>query len=349
MSVSRVAANTGFNFVTIACTAASSLVLTAVTARWLGPNGMGSYSLVTWFLAMAGIVVNLGLVTTTLKFMAEALGRDNPLEAGGILAHGLRQLLRNGLIVTLVWLVGGPWMAAVYHQPALGPLLPVAALAIIPVAATALFTAACQSLQAYGRVAGATAMSSGLTLVGSLMALQLGYGIFGLLSAVACASVTAALMYLAALNRWQPGWWRLGIGPERKAALARYGGSLMILILLDAIVWQRSAVFFLGLWRPAGEVAYFAMAFALSTMAMKLIPGTLVGLLIRRWPARLAPASWSRSRQSTMPRAAGWPSWPSPLRRAAWPSRCHSSLHSMARTMRRWHPPSPCWWPARPW
>ena len=57
MSASSVARSTGYNFVTIACNAVSSLILTAVIARWLGPQTMGTYSLVTWFFAMAGILV----------------------------------------------------------------------------------------------------------------------------------------------------------------------------------------------------------------------------------------------------------------------------------------------------
>jgi O-antigen/teichoic acid export membrane protein len=280
MSASKVAAHTGFNFITIACNAASSLVLTAVVARWLGPSGMGSYSLVTWFFAMAGILVNLGLVTTTMKYMAEALGRQDDAEAAAILAYGMRRLLINGFVITALWLLAMPWAAAAYHQPSLVALMPFAALAIIPTSAMALCMAATQGLQRYGRVAMATATYAGILLFGSLSTLELGYGIGGLLAVSAVAASVACLIYLTALSTWTPRWWRFKITSERRQLLRGYGASLMVLILLDAIVWQRSAVFFLGLWRPAQEVAFFAMAFGLATMAMKLIPGTLVGLLI---------------------------------------------------------------------
>lgn len=280
MSATKVARHTAYNFITIAANAVSSLVLTAVTARWLAPAGMGTYTLVTWFFTMAGILVNLGFVTTTMKYLAEALGRDDSREAGAIVAYGLRRMLLNGLIVTAIWLVASPWVAAAYHQPLLVHLMPIAAFAILPTSMMALLAAACQGLQRYDRVALATAVNAGTTLGGSLLALHLGAGIAGLLGVSAVAAIAACGLYLAALERWQPRWWRLDLGAERRTALRRYGASLMVLILLDAIVWQRSAVFFLGLWRPAREVAFFAMAFGLANMAMKLIPGTLVGLLI---------------------------------------------------------------------
>lgn len=279
-NATAVARSTGYNFVTIFCNALSSLVLTAAIARWLGPNAMGTYSLVSWFFAMAGILVNLGLVTTTMKYMAEALGRGDRAEAGGVLAYGLVRLLVNGLVVTVAWLLAMPWAASAYHEPHMLSLMPVAALAIMPTSAMALLTAACQGIQRYGRVALATATYTAIMLGGSLASLALRTGIEGLLAVSACAAMAACALYAQALHAWQPGWHRQAISPERARILAGYGRSLMVLILLDAVVWQRSAVFFLGLWRPHQEVAYFAMAFGLATMAMKLIPGTLVGLLI---------------------------------------------------------------------
>lgn len=280
MSATRVAKQTFFNFLTIGFNAVSSLVVTAVIARWLTPSGMGTYSLVTWFFTIAGILVNLGFVTTTMKYMAEALGREDPAEAGGILAFGLKQLLLNGLVVTLLWFLLTPAVADFYRQGQLEAYMGVAAIAIIPASVMALLTAACQGLQRYGQVAFATGVYAFTMLVGTVSVLALGGGIPGLLGVMALASAATAGIYLAFLRRWQPGWFRHGVDPERRRALRRYSGSLMILIVLDAIVWQRSGVFFLGLWSPAQEVGFFALAFGLATMAMRMVPGTLIGLLI---------------------------------------------------------------------
>lgn len=280
MSDAKIAKYTFFNFLTIGCNAFASLVVTAIIARWLAPEAMGTYSLVTWFFTMAAILVNLGLVTTTMKYMAESLGREDQREAGGVLAYGLRQIAFNGALVTAGWLLVIPYVEKVYHQHSLGAYMGVAAAVIVPSALMALFTAALQGLQRYGEVAIATATYTGLLTVGTVVALALGGGIGGLLVAMALANVAAVGLYLRFLHGWQPGWWRQAVAPDRRTTMRRYSASLMVLILLDAIVWQRSGVFFLGLWAVPADVAYYAMAFGLATMAMRMIPGTLVGLLI---------------------------------------------------------------------
>lgn len=271
---------TVYNFGTIAINAACSLLLTAVVARWLGPAGMGGYSLVLWGLAIAGILVNLGSVTTTMKYMAEALGREDRVEAGGVLAHGLKQIAFNGALVTAGWLLAAPWLDGAWGQHGLGWALPLGALAIMPSAAMALLVAACQGLQRYEQVAKGTLVWALTLIAGTIAAWGLDLGVAGLVASQGLAATAATAMYLRFLNRWEPGWWRFAVSDQRRAALKRYGGTLMILILLDAIVWQRSGVFFLGLWSPAADVAYYAMAFSLAQMAMRMIPGTLVGLLI---------------------------------------------------------------------
>lgn len=280
MSATRVAKQTFFNFLTIGFNAVSSLVVTALIARRLEPSGMGTYSLVTWFFTMAGILVNLGLVTTTMKYMAEALGRHDREEAGAVLAYGVRQLVRNGLVVTAAWLLVCPFIERFYPHPHLSEFMLVASVAIVPASLMALFTAACQGLQRYDRVALMTGIYTAIMFFGTLAVLALHGGIPGLLLVMASAGASASVGYWQFLRTWQRGWASLAISDARKRVFRRYSGSLMVLILLDSIVWQRSGVFFLGMWAPAKAVAFYALAFALATTAMRLVPGTLVGLLI---------------------------------------------------------------------
>lgn len=280
MSDAKLAKYTFFNFLTIGCNAFAGLVVTAIIARWLAPEAMGTYSLVTFFFTMAAVLVNLGLITTTMKYMAESLGRADQREAGGVLAFGLRQIGLNGALVTGLWLLVTPFIERAYAQHAMGAYMGIAAMVILPAALMALFTAALQGLQRYGEVAVATAAYTTLLTIGTLFALALGGGITGLLVAMAVASAAAVGLYLRFLHAWQPGWWRHAVAIDRRTTMRRYSASLMVLIVLDAIVWQRSGVFFLGLWAVPADVAYYAMAFGLATMAMRLIPGTLVGLLI---------------------------------------------------------------------
>jgi O-antigen/teichoic acid export membrane protein len=49
--------------------------------------------------------------------------------------------------------------------------------------------------------------------------------------------------------------------------------------VLGALVWDRSEVFFLGLWAPPQDIAFYSLAFGLSARAM-IVPGILAGALL---------------------------------------------------------------------
>lgn len=276
----RVARHTLFNFLTIALTSLLGVGVTALVARVLSPNGMGHYTLLTWLIGIAGLFANLGYVTAAMKYMAESLGRENPQEAAGVLAFSSRQVLTFGFGVSCLLIMAAPLATRQFGAAEVGPALMVGAVAVIPTALVALYTAACQALQRYDQVALVTGITAGVTLGGTVLSLVSGWGIVGLLSATGFSAGIGALAYMILLARWRADWYRAPLSAEFRRALRTYQGPVFVMLMLDAIVWQRSEVFFLGAFSPAKEVAFYGMAFTLATMAMKLIPGTLIGLLI---------------------------------------------------------------------
>lgn len=276
----KVARHTLFNFLTIALTSLMGVGVTALVARVLSPDGMGHYTLLTWLISIAGLFANLGYVTATMKYMAESLGRDDPQEAAGVLAFCSRQVLMFGFAVSFLLIILAPLAASHFKEPYLGLALMAGAVAVIPTALVSLYMAACQALQRYDQVALVTGITVGCTLAGTGIAIVNGWGIVGLLSATGFSAGIGALAYMLLLTRWRPDWYRAPISDEHQRGMRSYQGPVFVMLLLDAIVWQRSEVFFLGAYSPAKEVAFYGMAFTLASMAMKLIPGTLIGLLI---------------------------------------------------------------------
>lgn len=277
-----IARHTAFNFLTLALNSIMGVALTALVARVLAPERMGLYTLATWMVAVAGLVANLGYVTAALKHMAESLGRDDEAEAAGILAFSSRQVLLTGVLAGLLLLGISPWLARLYGSPLLGPALAVGAVGVIPTALVTLYTAACQALYRYDQVAILTGLNAILMVAGTAIALVGGGGLVGLLAATALAQAVTVLGYLVVLGRWREGWWHALLIPERRRDLRRYQLPVFVMLMLDAVVWQRSEVFFLGASHPGREVAFYGLAFNLANMGMKLIPGTLIGLLIPR-------------------------------------------------------------------
>ncbi len=291
----RVARNTAFSFVTLLSSATLGIGLTALVARMLAPEAMGHYSLVVWMTALAGLLANLGYVTTATRFIAEKLGRNQPEEAAGVLAHAARKVAWTGLGVTVLVLAFAPLASRIYPGMSLAFYLTIGALGIVPTALSALFAGACQGIERYDWMASVTALSTLLTLGGAIAVLLTGGGIPGLLGVTAGVAVISCLAYAAFLARWNARWWRAPLPPESRGKLKRFQWAVFAMLGLDAIVWQRSELFFLGAWAPAQQVAFYSLAFGLAAMAMKLLPGTLVGLLI----PMMARSEGSGDRQAT--------------------------------------------------
>jgi O-antigen/teichoic acid export membrane protein len=62
--------------------------------------------------------------------------------------------------------------------------------------------------------------------------------------------------------------------------LGRYNLAVAALLLLNMIVWQRSELIFLGRFRGAQEVAYYALPFSLTERLTELVPGALLGVVL---------------------------------------------------------------------
>ncbi|MNR82417.1 putative cell division protein YtgP [compost metagenome] len=274
------AKSTAFSFISLLSSAILGIGLTALVARVLAPEAMGHYSLVVWFTSLAGLIANLGYVTTATRFMAERLGRDRPDEAAGVLAHAVRNVFWTGLAVTAGVLALAPFAPRLYPDLPITLYLAIGALGILPTAMTALFAGACQGLQRYDWMAAVTGLGTVLTLGGAIAVLLSGGGIPGLLAVTAGVAAVSSLAYALLLARWNPGFWQGRLDASEARQLKRFQWAVFAMLGLDAIVWQRSELFFLGAWAPAQQVAFYSLAFGLSTMAMKLLPGTLVGLLI---------------------------------------------------------------------
>jgi O-antigen/teichoic acid export membrane protein len=79
-----IAKNTVFNFIATASDLLINFVVSIVLARILGAEQYGVYVFLMWFLSSATLIANLGLGNMAIRFIAEALGRQNRDEGTGI-------------------------------------------------------------------------------------------------------------------------------------------------------------------------------------------------------------------------------------------------------------------------
>jgi O-antigen/teichoic acid export membrane protein len=128
----------------------------------------------------------------------------------------------------------------------------------------------------------------GLLAVLFVLVAALDAGLSGLLLAHALANA-AGLVVLVWLAR-REGRRRdalPGAGPlagEMRADVIRYARSASVLVVLDAVVWQRTEVALLQALAPAAQIAFYALAFGIASQAGR-IPAQASTLLFPSFPA----------------------------------------------------------------
>src|SRR5439155_27279564 len=123
-------------------------------------------------------------------------------------------------------------------------------------------------------------IASPLWGIGCAAAVASGAGVTGVL----LATLVVDLLQLAAVGCWVVRnvgiTWRGSLPDGLRSRLLRYNATLAVLIVLNAIVWERSELLFLGRFQSPDQVAFYALPFALTEKVVDLIPGALLGVLL---------------------------------------------------------------------
>lgn len=257
----------------------SGLLMSVILARGLGPALMGNLSYVIWVERTLTAVATLGFTIATVRYTAEAFARGDAARAGGVVRLFMRQQL---VTTTLVTLVAGPLVLAAADTEIRAPLLVVVATLFL-VTIEGIYTHALQGAQRYDITARTSTIKMALQLVVAVVAVRYGADLAMLLAGMAVTLVVSCLI-------------------QRRRVLAIYGDALparpapmtadvrayllplSIVAVLDAIVWDRSEVFFLGLYAASEDIAYYSLAFGLATRIM-IVPAIAVGALLPAFSA----------------------------------------------------------------
>src|SRR5262249_54407467 len=69
------------------------------------------------------------------------------------------------------------------------------------------------------------------------------------------------------------------VSPALTEEVGRYVASLSLVRVLETLVWDRSEIFFLKLWLPSQDIAFYSLAAGLASRAM-IVPAIFVGALL---------------------------------------------------------------------
>lgn len=276
---SRVARNASYTFagnlVAFVAGAAASVVL----ARMLGPARLGTYALALTVAGLMGMFATLGMPHAATKYVAEYAARGERETAARVLGALARVGVAAAAAVGTLAFVSAPWLERAFGAPGFAPAFRIAAAALPVTILAALILAGLQGVQDYRRVALISLVGTVVLFSSTIGLLAAGGGVPGVFGALALTGMLTAVLGAGALRKHGLSLVRASLPRAPIGKLRRYVPAVSVVLLLDAVVWQRSEVLFLGVFRSGEEVAWYALAFGIATTVMKLIPRALAFVL----------------------------------------------------------------------
>jgi O-antigen/teichoic acid export membrane protein len=161
--------------------------------------------------------------------------------------------------------------------------LVVLAVMLVPATVETIYTNAVYGAQRYDLTTQTSTVKMILHLAASVIAVAAGLDILGLVIGLALGSTVSCLIQRARARQLL-GDTVLPPAPAAYPEMRRYVASLSVVAVLEALVRDRSELFFLRLWAPSEEIAFYSLAFGLATRVM-VIPEIAVGALLPAFSA----------------------------------------------------------------
>jgi O-antigen/teichoic acid export membrane protein len=230
-----------------------SLSLSIALARLLGATDTGHYYLIFTIVTIAALLARSGIDRAGLRFVAASKAADRPADIAH--AHKLSVILvaTIGSIATVTLASGANFLAAdVFSAEALAPLVAIAALAVVPIALSNLYSELLKGLKRTGvAIAVQSAWLPALTLIGVAIAVPR-YGLRGAVIAMligSCLTLVTAILY----------WLRLSPRTTGEKTL-NFDELVSASRPLFWVVIAHSATRVLGIFHSASEIGRFAVA-----------------------------------------------------------------------------------------
>lgn len=276
----RAIKNVLFSFINNFVMLLNGIVMSVIIARYLGPQNLGKFHLVTWAVGVALLFINLGIAMSLNKHVAEYDGRNDRRSIAGVINFMLGIRIVASLVVTSMLIIFSGTISNYFELPDAKWYFIWAAIPILPSAMGEIFGASLTGIQKYHYSTVISLIIMPLAFGLSLAALIAGYGIIGLM---VVSAITATLSFVAkywAVRREHLLDWSARLTPEVRSGVTRFNLGVTAMNFLDAIVWQRSEVFFLGKFRPIQEVGFYSLAFGFTTSAVSFFASAISNVLI---------------------------------------------------------------------
>lgn len=251
-----------------------TLVVSIAAARYLGPQGMGRQSFISFVEISLASIFTSGLTVSLMRYVGETLGQGRPEVVRGLVVWAWRLVLTGGVpavaVMVGIGLSGSTPQAAWYLAGVVSFMI---ILQTVPNAALA-GTQRWRQSTTPGVVTGAVAVPA---TVGVLAAGGGITGLFAVEAAVAAANfVWTAMLARRALAGLSDA--HTSAPRELKRDVLVYTGLMASGVVLTFVVWKRSEFIFLDHYSGDSQIAYYSIAFA-AVNALSILPGVVSNVI----------------------------------------------------------------------
>jgi len=251
------------------------LAMSVILARGLGPARMGDYSYLLWAERTFSALATLGFALATVRYTADAFARGNAALAWGFVRFFLRRQVVSTSVVMAAALPLVLWAAPPELRWPFGVVL----LALFPLTLENVYTNALYGAQRYDLTARNSTLKMTLQLLAATAAVVLGAGILGIVVGMVAGTVVSLVLQRRRVRALYPSAERGDVPAAMMPELRGFLVPLSVVVILDALVWDRSEVFFLRLYASPHDIAFYSLAFGLTTRAM-VLPEVAAGALL---------------------------------------------------------------------
>ncbi|MGB7752603.1 MAG: flippase [Candidatus Acidiferrales bacterium] len=248
----------------LAISMAATLCTSAIIARKLGPANMGVYGYAMWLVGTLGILANIGLPGALTKYLSEYIGSGDTVTAVQV---GKRLLLTQLAVAAGVSGVTACFMLLK------SPYRSVIGLAAVMLFAQALqqsLSSALAGLQRFDRLALTSLYVALASVVAVGVAALLHAGVMGMLWATLVGLAVSIWLYYRDVDKFllklspQPSD-SVRVAPDPFRRIRRFSLTVSYILLVDAIVWQRSEVLFLKGYSTIAQIAFYTLAYSIAS------------------------------------------------------------------------------------
>lgn len=243
----------------------TGIIASVLVGRALGPSKLGEYNFLVWGITTVSLLASRGVPVTMWKFASEHRGGGRLEQAHTLVRASVwiqATLALFILVCALGWLIlfTGP-AERTYALPALLALAPAFLISALN-SAIALYEDMTWNVIP-------SLISTALNFAIVLLTLYYDWGLPGLAWSLLLPRLVDFAVRYYGFHRiyghllFQGGhiYSLAGISDDERRRFARYTGQVTLLMVVQAILWSRSEVWFLKRFRSAAEVSYFSLGF----------------------------------------------------------------------------------------